>query len=75
VTPLTYKWRADDADHELRLVPVPGTKGKPYLFGADRNRRPIEVGDFHIAITPVTQALWMHVMGVPRIPFQEERAV
>ena len=35
----------------------------PYLFGAGPNRRPVEVRDFHIAITPVTQALWMHVMG------------
>src|SRR5882672_2547829 len=63
VSTLTYEFRAGDAEHELRLVPVPGTKGTPYLFGAGPNRRPIEVRDFHIAITPVTQALWMHVMG------------
>ena len=31
--PLIYKWRADDSEHELRLVPVPGTGGNPYLFG------------------------------------------
>ena len=63
MTTLTYKWRAGDAEHELRVVPVPGTKGTPYLFGADPNRRPIEIRDFHITTTPVTLALWMHVMG------------
>jgi len=61
--PLTYSWRAGEDGHELRLVPVPGTSGKPYLFGADPNRMPIEVRDYHISRTPVTQALWTHVMG------------
>jgi formylglycine-generating enzyme required for sulfatase activity len=60
---LSYEWCAGDAQHQLRLVQVPGTKGKPYLFGADPNRRSVEVQNFHITTTPVTQALWMHVMG------------
>jgi formylglycine-generating enzyme required for sulfatase activity len=63
VTALTYEWRDGGAQHELRLVRVPGTGGTPYLFGAGPGRRPIEVRDFHIASTPVTQALWMRVMG------------
>ena len=60
---LTYKWRADDNEHELRLVRVPGTEGTPYLFGAGESRRPIELREFLIATTQVTQALWTHVMG------------
>ena len=58
-----YAWRAGDDEHELRLAHVPGTNGAPYLFGAGPHRRPIEVRAFHIATTPVTQALWLHVMG------------
>lgn len=60
--PLTYKWSADGSEHELSLVPVPGTGGHPYLFGRVQ-RRPIEISPFYISITPVTQALWIHVMG------------
>lgn len=74
---LTYAWHADDGDHEVHLVEVPGTNGNPYLFGADPHRRPIEIRDFHIGNTPVTQALWMHVMGTnpaarvaPRCPVE-----
>ena len=63
MTKLTYQWREGGARHELLLVPVPGTRGTPYLFGAGPGRRPIELRDFHIASTPVTQALWKHVMG------------
>ena len=59
----SYEWRHDGTAHELQLVQVPGTAGKPYLFGADPQRRPIEVRDFFIGTTPVTQALWLHVMG------------
>src|SRR5262245_26521149 len=58
-----YKWLAVDGEHELRLVLVTGTVGAPYLFGVEPNRRPIAIRDFHIMSTPVTQALWMHVMG------------
>jgi formylglycine-generating enzyme required for sulfatase activity len=60
---LSYKWRVGEDEHELKLVPVPGTAGRPYLFGAGPNRRPIEVRGLHIMTTPVTQALWWHVMG------------
>ena len=60
---MRYAWRADGAEYDLQLVSVAGTGGRPFLFGAQPNRRPIEVKTFHIATTPVTQALWMHVMG------------
>ena len=58
-----YEWRDRYAIHELRLVPAPGTAGTPYLFGTGDHRRPIEIREFSIASTPVTQALWWHVMG------------
>lgn len=59
----TYRWRTADADQALDFVHVPGTQGTPYLFGGGHERPPIEIGDFHIGTTPVTQALWRHVMG------------
>ena len=63
MTARTYEWRADVVGYELRLVHVPGTNGTPYEFGSGPHRRPIAIRDFHIAATPVTQALWAHVMG------------
>ncbi len=60
---LSYKWQRGDADQELRLVAVAGTSGKPYMFGSEPLRRPIEMRDFYMMTTPVTQCLWTHVMG------------
>jgi formylglycine-generating enzyme len=88
--PLTYTWHADDGEHELRMMPVPGTasepwlaeareagEGGPYLFGAGDHRHPVEIRGFHMSSTPVTQALWTHVMGSnpavragPRLPIE-----
>jgi formylglycine-generating enzyme required for sulfatase activity len=64
VVTLRYTWRTGQDEHELRFVHVPGTAGAPYLFGAGDRRQPIEIRGFHMSSTPVTQALWMHVMGV-----------
>jgi len=58
-----YRWRAEGEHHELTLVWVPGTADDPYLFGREPARRPIRVAGFYCAATPVTQALWVHVMG------------
>jgi formylglycine-generating enzyme len=58
-----YKWREGDGEHELELVRVPGTGGTPFLFGGEENRRKVEIRDFYISRTPVTQALWRQVMG------------
>ena len=63
---LTHRWSADGFAHELQLVPVPGTSGSPFTFGRARHTKPIEIRDFHISSTPVTQALWVHVMGKKR---------
>lgn len=72
-----YEWRDGFATHALEFVPVPGTAGTPFLFGVEPHRRPIEIREFHIATTPVTQALWVHVMGAnpsvrrdPRCPVE-----
>jgi formylglycine-generating enzyme required for sulfatase activity len=53
----------EGSEHNFELVRVPGTSGEPFLFGRGSNRKPIEVSEFYIATTPVTQALWLHVMG------------
>ena len=45
---LQYRFTADDGDHAVDLVNVRGREG---------------LRDFHIATTPVTQALWAHVTG------------
>jgi sulfatase modifying factor 1 len=63
MTSPTYQWRLDGADHELRMISVPGTHGTAYSFGRASQQRMIEVPDFLISTTPVTQALWQHVMG------------
>ena len=60
---LTYRWNAEDGEHELGLVRVAGTDSTPFLFGGGPKRRPVEVKDFYIGATPVTQALWRHLMG------------
>ena len=60
---LSYQWRAGEETHELRLVQVPGTGAGPYVCGAGSRRRPISIRDFHLMTTPVTQALWQHIMG------------
>ena len=58
-----YAWRAGDASYELVLVPVHGTTHLPFEFGPANRSRAVRLSDFHIATTPVTQALWTHVMG------------
>jgi formylglycine-generating enzyme required for sulfatase activity len=60
---LHYTWREDDAEQSVTFLPVPGTRETPFLFGAGPKRRRIEVDDFYIMSTPVTQALWTHVTG------------
>src|SRR5262245_3813497 len=58
-----YQWNDDGSRHVLELVHVEGTNGHPYGFGEGDAVRRIEVESFFIATVPVTQALWMHVMG------------
>lgn len=61
--PLVYTWRDGEETHELRLADVPGTDGDKFPFGVGANQRSIEVRRFFMSTTPITQALWSHVMG------------
>jgi formylglycine-generating enzyme required for sulfatase activity len=58
-----YYWQGSTAAHESVLAWIPGTSGTPYGFGQADQRRSIELAGFFIGTTPVTQALWTHVMG------------
>ena len=44
---------------------VEGTNGQSFRFGEGKDVRALEVREFYIATTPVTQSLWAHVMGQP----------
>jgi sulfatase modifying factor 1 len=60
---IAYHWQADGSPNVLELAHVSGTRGSPFRFGEGDAVRPMEVGEFWIATTPVTQALWRHVMS------------
>jgi formylglycine-generating enzyme required for sulfatase activity len=65
---LKYSWRSNGAEHSIVMAYVEGTKGRPFLFGERQERRAIEITGFFMATVPVTQALWMHVMGAGSNP-------
>jgi sulfatase modifying factor 1 len=60
---ISYRWQDDGSPNVLALSWVPGTGGSPFNFGEGDAVRLMEVGEFWIATTQVTQALWTHVMG------------
>src|SRR5262245_39047975 len=62
-----YTWHDGGVARTVRFARVEGTRGTPYRFGADGGEgvREIEVKDFFIATTPVTQSFWAQVMGRP----------
>lgn len=62
---IVYPWRDGDGEHACRFVRVPGTEGRPYPFG-EAPGKPIQIREFYLGDTPVTQALWAHVMGGER---------
>jgi formylglycine-generating enzyme required for sulfatase activity len=62
-TTRSYGWEAEGQRHELNLVWVPGTGGEPYVFGHEPASKRIQIAGFFVAATPVTQALWTHVMN------------
>lgn len=62
--PRQFSWDGPAAKHELRLVWVPGTSGRPFTFGHGKQRRSMDVAGFFMGATPVTQALWLRTMGV-----------
>ena len=61
-------WRTDSGLAPFEFSHVSGTNGSPFQFGEDRHTRNIEVQDFAISTLPVTQALWMHIMGAESNP-------
>jgi formylglycine-generating enzyme required for sulfatase activity len=63
-----YRWFADGAEHALEFVRVEGTQGRPFSLGEGVALQSVEVQDFFIGITPVTQALWTHVAGADGNP-------
>jgi formylglycine-generating enzyme required for sulfatase activity len=62
-----YTWQDDGVARSVTFATVKGTRGTPYRFGAHGGEgvREIEVNDFFIATSPVTQSFWAHVMGQP----------
>ena len=64
---INYTWHDGGIARTVRFVRVESTHGSPYRFGTDGGEgiREIEVKGFFIAITPVTQSFWAHVMGQP----------
>jgi len=57
---LSYNWTVNSSPQSFELAFV---KGGTYTFGETSNTKQIEVQDFFISTTPVSQAFWMHVMG------------
>jgi formylglycine-generating enzyme len=62
------RYELPDGSQLLEMAHVPGTHGTPYRFGEPPHECAVEVADFWIATTPVTQALWTHVMGAHSNP-------
>ena len=59
-----YRWRDGAADQSMQLSWVPGTDDAPYPFGGKSQEHAVHLSGFFMLTTPVTQALWVHVMGV-----------
>jgi formylglycine-generating enzyme len=64
---INYKWQSDGL-HATEMVYIEGSNCHPYLFGNAAATRQAEVRDFWIGTVPVTQALWVHVMGSDGCP-------
>jgi formylglycine-generating enzyme len=60
---ISYRWTDDGHTREFALVHVPGTSGAPYTFGDPPRGVSVNMQDFFIAVVPVTQAFWSHVVG------------
>src|SRR6187200_585482 len=60
---VSYRWSAAGREYLLQLVRVAGTNGDGYSFGESTGGLQVDVPEFFIATAPVTQALWLHVMG------------
>ena len=63
-----YRWESAESSHVFELNYVGGTSGHPYRFGEGDASRLMEVGEFWIATTPTTRALWTLVTGEGKNP-------
>ena len=75
--PRHVTWHGPTGEHELALAWIPGTSSTPYAFGHGPQRRSMTLPGFFLSTTPVTQALWLHIMGAnpaahpdPRCPIE-----
>ncbi|MEK6324465.1 MAG: hypothetical protein AABN33_22725 [Acidobacteriota bacterium] len=72
----SYRWDVDGQNHEFSVVWVPGSGVETCLFGREPRQKAIHIGGFFIGTTPVTQALWTHVMGTnPAVKRAPQRAL
>lgn len=62
ISSTTYAWNTSGLREAFCLAWVPGKGSEFYRFGHERTK-PIRMDGFFMATTPVTQALWTHVMG------------
>jgi formylglycine-generating enzyme required for sulfatase activity len=60
---ISYHWTDGGQTRELGLVHVPGTLGVPYSFGEPPLGVSVHLQGFFLAVVPVTQAFWSHVVG------------
>ena len=58
-----YSFHDPDGEQTFTLAYVRGTHGEPYPFGEGPATVPVDVPDFFMATTPLTQRLWVHIMG------------
>ena len=73
---ITYSFGAGDALHQLDMVWVEGTGGRPYTFGERDSLLAVELPGYFISRFTVTQALWTHVTGAnPSVRQGERRPV
>jgi hypothetical protein len=60
---INYKWQSCNGLRVTEMVYIEGTNDRPYSFGIAAATGKINVREFWIGTVPVTQTLWMHVMG------------
>jgi formylglycine-generating enzyme required for sulfatase activity len=65
---IRYDWQLEGTDHVIELVHVEGTGDRVFPFGDEAETRAVRLSPFFLATVPVTQALWVHIMGVGSNP-------
>lgn len=60
---ISYRWADDGHTREFALVHVLGTGSTGYTFGHPPESVSVQLREFFVAVVPVTQAFWSHVVG------------